>query len=44
MCVRIMTLIWVNPVGTSGVASAQYYWGRMAGLVLRLLYHLSART
>ena len=29
---------WVNKVGTYGVASAQLYWGRMAALLLRLLY------
>ena len=32
--------IWVNKCGTYGVASAQYYWGRMAALNLRLLYYL----
>ena len=31
--------IWVNKVGTYGVASAQYHWGRMAALILRLLYY-----
>ena len=30
---------WVNKVGTYGVASAQLYWGRMAALLLRLLYY-----
>ena len=30
---------WVNKVGTCGVASAQLYWGRMAALLLRLLYY-----
>ena len=29
---------WVNKVGTYGVASAQLYWGRMAALLLRILY------
>ena len=29
---------WVNKVGTYGVASAQLYWGRLAALLLRLLY------
>ena len=31
--------VWVNCVGTYGIASAQLYWGRMAALLLRLLYH-----
>ena len=31
---------WVNKCGTYGVASAQYYWGRMAALTIRLLYYL----
>lgn len=31
---------WINKVGTYGMASAQLYWGRMASLILRLLYHL----
>ena len=29
---------WVNKVGTYGVASAQLYWGRMAALLLRIIY------
>jgi hypothetical protein len=29
--------IFINTVGTYGVASAQYYWGRLAALLLRLL-------
>lgn len=29
---------WINKVGTYGMASAQLYWGRMAALLLRLLY------
>ena len=33
-------MIWINMVGTYGVASAQFYWGRMAGLILRILYNL----
>ena len=28
--------VWLNTVGTYGVASAQYYWGRMAALILRI--------
>ena len=31
---------WVNKVGAYGVASAQLYWGRMAALLLRILYAL----
>ena len=31
---------WVNKVGTYGMASAQLYWGRMAALLLRILYYL----
>jgi hypothetical protein len=31
---------WVNKVGTYGMASAQLYWGRMAALLIRLLYGL----
>ena len=30
--------VWLNTVGTYGVASAQYYWGRMAALILRLTH------
>ena len=29
---------WINKVGTYGMASAQLYWGRMAALILRILY------
>ncbi|CAE8624882.1 unnamed protein product [Polarella glacialis] len=31
---------WVNKVGTYGSASAQLYWGRLAALMLRLLYYM----
>ena len=31
---------WINKVGTYGMASAQLYWGRMAALLLRILYSL----
>ena len=31
---------WVNMVHTYGVASAQYYWGRTAAALLRLLYYV----
>ena len=37
LAVCILGMMWINLVGTYGVASAQYYWGRMAGLILRLL-------
>ena len=30
---------WINKVDTYGMASAQIYWGRMAALLLRLVYH-----
>ena len=39
MTARTSSGIWINKVGTYGVASAQYHWGRMAALVLRLLYY-----
>jgi hypothetical protein len=33
--------IWVNKVGTYGVASAGYYWSRLAAaVIIRLLYYL----
>ncbi len=33
--------IWVNKVGTYGIASAGYYWSRFAaGAVVRLFYYL----
>ena len=38
MTARIHDHIWINTVGTYGIASAQYYWGRMAALLLRLIY------
>ena len=31
---------WVNKVGTYGMASAQSYWGRLAALLLSVLYAL----
>ena len=31
---------WVNKVGTYGMASAQSYWGRLAAILLRVLYAL----
>ena len=38
---QILQELWVNVVGTYGVASAQLYWGRMASLIVRLVYHLT---
>lgn len=32
--------VWINKVGTYGIASAQLYWGRLASLKLRILYFL----
>ena len=29
---------WVSTVGTYGVASAQLYWGRLAAILLRIVY------
>ena len=37
---KVGNQIWVNKCGTYGVSSAQYYWGRMAALTIRLLYYL----
>jgi hypothetical protein len=31
---------WVNKVGTYGMASAQYHWGRLAAILIRILYML----
>ncbi|CAE8722080.1 unnamed protein product [Polarella glacialis] len=39
MVAMIKDMYWINEVGTYGVASAQYRWGRMAALILRLLYY-----
>jgi len=36
--------VWLNKVGTYGIASAGYWWGRLAGAVLvRLPYYLIGR-
>lgn len=32
--------VWINKVGTYGVASAQFHWGRLAAVLIRLLYYL----
>ena len=42
MCIRdrVQDKIYINKVGTFGIASAQYYWGRMAAIAIRLLYHI----
>ena len=37
---QIKDQYWINTCGTYGIASAQLYWGRMAALLLRLLYLL----
>ena len=39
MTATIENQVWVNKVGPYGIASAQYHWGRMAALILRMLYH-----
>ena len=39
---KVKNQVWLNLVGTYGIASAQYYWGRLAALVVRLIYELSA--
>ena len=36
----IKNLFWVNLVGTYGVASAQFYWSRVAALLTRLTWCL----
>ena len=40
LCIKLFHTHWCNHVGTYGVASAQFYWGRVAGLLHRLGYHL----
>ena len=33
--------VWVNRVGTYGIASARYWWGRMAAMILiRFFYYV----
>ena len=39
---HLLGCIFINRTGTFGVASAAYWWGRLAGAVVRLLHHLSA--
>ena len=40
-CRLVKGRVWLNKVGTYGIASAGYWWGRLAGAVLvRLLYYL----
>ena len=36
--------VFVNTVGTFGIASASYYWSRVAGAIGRLLQYLSGHT
>ena len=40
MVAYVLGKYWVNRCGTYGVASAQYFWGRMASLLVRLLYQI----
>ena len=40
MTAKIGNNVWINKCGTYGISSAQYYWGRMAALTIRLLYGL----
>ena len=40
MVAEIKDRMCVNKCGTYGVASAQWYWGRMAALLIRLCYQL----
>ena len=35
--------VWVNTVGTFGVASAGYWWGRAGAAVMRLAHYLQGR-
>ena len=39
MTAKIKGAVWVNKVGSCGIASAQYHWGRMAALKLRMLHY-----
>ena len=39
MAAQIKDKVWLNVCGTYGIASAQLYWGRMAALLLRILYY-----
>ena len=32
--------MWVNTVGTFGVGSAGYWWGRAAGAIVRLTHYV----
>eukprot|EP00971_Amphidinium_carterae_P097847 1936104-Amphidinium_carterae.2 len=41
MVAKCGSAYYVNKVGTFGVASAQYHWGRLAALLNRLCYHLT---
>ena len=40
MAAKIGGKHYINKVGTYGVASAQYYWGRLAAAVMRILYSM----
>ena len=34
--------VFVNTVGTYGIASAAYWWGRLIAIVLRILHYAMA--
>ena len=34
------SIIWFNKVGTFGIGSAAYWWGRLGGAIIRCLYYL----
>ena len=40
MAAELKGMIWQNKCGTYGIARAQLYWGRMAALLLRIMYLL----
>ena len=44
MIATIKNLFWVSMVGTYGVASAQFYWSRVAALLTQLAYHMSEES
>eukprot|EP00971_Amphidinium_carterae_P058306 1153381-Amphidinium_carterae.1 len=44
LTVRCKDLWFVNLVGTFGVASMQFHWGRVAALICRLCYHLACHS
>jgi hypothetical protein len=38
------SVIWFNKVGTFGIGSAAYWWGRLGGAIVRCLYYLLGPT